>query len=143
MIKTVLNIPIIQITYNSQEKLLYLEWKREPSIEEYQRAMIECLEFGRVYKVDNLLSDIRKEKHINPDNRKWFESQILPSVVKDIELKRAGVIHDGSWAQQKYLQHIIKNASKYNLQIKLFRSSDSALRWIKKSKFNLKEFFFG
>jgi hypothetical protein len=143
MIKTVLNISVIQITYNSQEKLLNLEWKKEVSIEEYQRAMIECLEFGRIYKVENLISDIRKQKQINPDNRKWFESQVLPTVAKDLDLKRAGIIHDGSWLQKKYLKNILKSAEKYELQIKLFTNEETALRWIRKPKFNLKELLFG
>ena len=143
MFKTVVNIPVIQITYNSHEKLLYLDWKKEASIEEYQRAMIECLEFGRVYKVENLISDIRKQKQINPDNRKWFKSQILPTASKDLNLKRAGIIYDGSWLQKKYLKNIMRSAEKYELHIKMFTSEESALRWIRKPKFNLKELFFG
>jgi hypothetical protein len=143
MIKTVLNISVVQITYNSQENLLYLEWKKEASSEEYQRAMIECLEFGRSHKVENFISDIRNQKQINPDNRKWFESQVLPSASKELQLKRAAIIHDGSWLQQKYLKNIMKSAEKYDVHIRTYTNEESAVRWIKKSKFSLKELLFG
>ena len=120
-----------------------MEWKRSISLEEYQRAMIECLEFGRVYNIESFITDIRNLDTINHENKKWFETQILPTAIQETSLKRAAAIHNGSDHQQNYLEGIRASSKKYNIPFKSFSNTDAAFRWLKKSKFNLKEIIFG
>ena len=143
MIKTILNTQIMEVKYYPKGKILYMEWKQSANIEDYQRIMIDCLEFGREQVIDSLISDIRKQKFTNPEQRKWFESQILPTVIRELKVKRAAAIYDGSRAQQKYLENIKKVTSKYNLPLKLFTKEEAAFKWIRKSNFKLKELLFG
>jgi len=143
MIKTLFDNSIIKLSFHSKGKTLFMEWKRSISLEEYQRAMIECLEFGRIYDIESFITDIRNQDKVTPDNKKWFETQILPTAIHETSLKRAAAIHNGSDHQQKYLEGIRASSRKYKIPFKSFSSADAAFRWLKKSKFNLIEILFG
>ena len=69
MIKTILNKTAIEVTFHSKSKVLFMEWKKDTSIEEYQRLMIECLEFGRNQTINTVISDIRNQKQVNSEQR--------------------------------------------------------------------------
>jgi len=120
-----------------------MEWKKSTSIEEYQRLMIECIEFGRNQSIDNVISDIRRQKQVSSEKRKWFETQILPTAIREPGIKRAAVIYDGSRLQQKHLVNIKKITAKYNIPLKLFTKKETAFRWIRKAGFNLKGLLLG
>jgi len=64
MIETILNTPALEVNFHSKNKVLYLEWKQDTSIEAYQRLMIECLEFGRHRPIGTVISDIRRQNSI-------------------------------------------------------------------------------
>jgi len=120
-----------------------MEWKKDTSIEEYQRLMIECLEFGRNQTINTVISDIRNQKQVNSEQRKWFETQILPAAIREFGVKRAAAIYDGSRLQQKHLENIKKITGKYNIPLKLFTKKETAFRWIRKAGFNLKGLLLG
>ena len=143
MINTILNIKPVEVTYHSKNHVLYLEWKNNTSTEEYQRIMIECLEFGRNYRIDSVISDIRKQKHVNSDHRKWFETQVLPTAILKLGIKRAAAIFDGSSLQQQYLKNIKKITDKYNIPLKFTTNEETAFRWVHLTGFNLKELLLG
>src|SRR6056297_1056323 len=119
-----------EISYDSGLKSGKIVWKRKTTTEEYQYAFITLLEYSKKHPVDNFLSDIRKQGIVSPENRKWFEKEMLPKAI-DSGLKRAATIFDGNIFKKYYLNMIIKVSNKFGLPLKVFNSEQEAVEWFK------------
>ncbi len=119
-----------EISYDPDLKLGKIVWKRKTKTEEYREGFITLLEYSKTHPVDNFLSDIRKQGVVAPENRKWFENEMLPNAVK-AGLKRAGSIFDGNVFKKYYMNMIIKVSNKFGMPLKLFNSEEEAIEWFK------------
>lgn len=119
-----------EISYDRELVLGKIEWKRKTTTEEYQFAFEILLEFARKNPADNFLSDIRRQSVVSPENRKWFETEMLPKAI-DVGLKRAAVIFDGNVFKKYYINMIIKVTNKFKLPMKVFSSEEDALNWFR------------
>lgn len=119
-----------EISYDPELKLGKIAWKRKTQTEEYRTAFNTILDFSKKNEVDNFLSDIRKQGVVSPENRKWFENEMLPNAVK-AGLKRAGSIFDGNVFKKYYINLLIKVSNKFGLPLKLFNTEEEAIAWFK------------
>lgn len=130
MKKIVLDTDYAEVSHDSELKLGKIVWKRKTSTEEYQYAFITIFEYSKTHKTDNFLSDIRNQSVVSPENRKWFESEMLPKVIEG-GLKRAGVIFDGNVFKKYYINMILKVTNKFGLPLKMFGTEEEAVSWFK------------
>ncbi|MCB2197416.1 MAG: STAS/SEC14 domain-containing protein [Bacteroidetes bacterium] len=130
MEKVILDTDYAEISHNPEFKLGKIVWKRKTSTEEYQYAFITLLEYAKTHQTDNFLSDIRNQSVVSPENRKWFEEEMLPKAI-EAGLKRAGVVFDGNVFKKYYINMIIKVSNKFGLPLKMFSSEDEAKEWFK------------
>lgn len=119
-----------EISYDPELKLGKIAWKRKTQTEEYRTAFNTILDFSKKNEVDNFLSDIRKQGVVSPENRKWFENEMLPNAVK-AGLKRAGSIFDCNVFKKYYINLLIKVSNKFGLPLKLFNTEEEAIAWFK------------
>ncbi len=133
MRKTILDTDYAGITYDSGLKMGKIEWKRKTTTEEYRHSFMVLLEFAKDNPADNFLSDTTNQGVVSPENRKWFETEMLPQAI-EIGLKRAGVIFDGNVFKKYYLNMIIKVSNKFGVPIRLFNSEEEAILWFKDSE---------
>lgn len=117
------------VYYYSEQKLGKILWKRKPESHEYKSAFQALLDHSSKEPVDNFLSDIRKQGVISPDDRRWFEKDMLPLAIK-AGLKRAAVIFDGNIFKKYYMNLLIGASNKFGMPLKLFLSEEEALQWI-------------
>jgi len=130
MKKVLLDNDYAEISHDPELHLGKIAWKRKTTTEEYQYAFITLLEYSKSNRTDNFLSDIRKQSVVSPENRKWFEQEMLPKAI-DAGLKRAGVIFDGNVFKKYYINMIIKVSNKFGLPLKVFNSEQDAIEWFK------------
>lgn len=130
MEKVILDADYAKVSYFSDLKLGKIEWKRKTSSEEYQYAFITLLDYAKNHPADNFLSDIRKQSVVSPENRRWFETEMLPAAI-DAGLKRAGVIFDGNVFKKYYINMIIKVSNKFGMPLKMFNTEEEAIEWFK------------
>jgi hypothetical protein len=128
MKKIILDTDYAEISYDAELKLGRIEWKKKTTTEEYQYAFITLLEYAKNHPSDNFLSDIRKQSVVSPENRKWFESEMLPRAI-EAGLKRAAVVFDGNVFKKYYINMIIQVTNKFGLPMKVFSSEEDALAW--------------
>ncbi|HKK58703.1 MAG TPA: hypothetical protein VJ937_04450 [Salinivirga sp.] len=119
-----------EVSYDADLKLGKIIWKKKTPTEEYRHAFTTLLEFSKTHDVDNFLSDIRNQGVVAPENRKWFESEMLPKAIK-AGLKRAGSVFDGNVFKKYYMNMIIKVSNKFGMPLKLFNSEAEAIEWFK------------
>ncbi|OFX85881.1 MAG: hypothetical protein A2W99_17285 [Bacteroidetes bacterium GWF2_33_16] len=119
-----------QILYEPSVKLGIVVWKHKPENAEYQNAFEVMIEYSKKHPVENFLSDIRNQGVVSPDNRKWFETVMIPKAIKN-GLKRAAVIFDGNVFKKYYINMIIQVINKYGIPMKLFNTEEDAIIWFK------------
>jgi hypothetical protein len=133
--ETIFDWKYASVHYDPDSLILFINWKNKVGLEEYQRVMIEMLEYGKIHTIEGFISDIRKQTTVNLENSKWFVREILPSAIKDCGLKRAAVIHEGTKNQKAYLKKIAHLASaRFNFKIKTTQSEKQAFNWLKRQQ---------
>ena len=119
-----------EISYDKELKMGKIVWKRKTTTEEYQYAFMLLLEHAKNNPSDNFLSDIRNQSVVSPENRKWFETEMLPAAIEQ-GLKRAAVVFDGNIFKKYYINMIIKVSKKFGMPLKMFNSEAEAIEWFK------------
>jgi hypothetical protein len=117
-----------RIYYDATLKLGIIEWKQKPTNTEYQSTFEELITFSKKNPVENFLSDIRNQGVVSPENRKWFESVMIPKAI-DHGLKRAATIFDGNVFKKYYINMIIQVINKFGIPLKLFNTEEDAIKW--------------
>jgi len=87
------------------------------------------LEYGRKYPVDCMLSDISRQGVISPDNRKWFEKEMMP-LAAQAGLRRAAIVTNGNAFKLYYINLILGAVNKFSITTKLFNKQNEALEWL-------------
>lgn len=142
MIHVLMDNPVAQVTYHKKQAVLYVEWKREATLEEYQRVLIECLEFGRINPFDSFISDIRRQEKLHAENRKWFEAEILPIAIHELSLKRSVIIHHETNEQKVYVEKLQVAARRNHFILKSFNEPGEAFKWLRSLRLKIREFLF-
>jgi len=120
-----------KVTYEEDLKILNIIWtEKRLTFEEYQRPFTICLNYMKKKKVDNYISDIRKQTIISPEFRKWLQDYVLPEAVK-AGLKRIVVVANVNVFKQYYINNVFKSASKFGIPLKTFNTLEEAKNWFK------------
>lgn len=127
--KVLLDKDFVTVSYISDLKLGKVVWKRKPLSSEYKMAFLTLLNHASAEDVFNFMSDIRRQGIIAPDDRKWFEKEMLPAAIK-AGLQRASVIFDGNVFKKYYINLIVGASNKFGLPLRVFLSEEEALGWI-------------
>ncbi len=139
--ETIFDWKYASVHYDHDWLILFITWKRDIDLEEYQRVMIEMLEYGKIHTIESFIADIRKQSAVSPENQKWFIKEILPTAVNECGIKRAAAVHDGSSAQKAYLSNIARQGSnRFGFKLKLTQSEKHGLAWLKRKQ-NRPNFF--
>jgi hypothetical protein len=125
----VFNAPYATVTYNPKKRLIVLIWTGSPNKEEYQKPFLTMLDYGKKHPVDGMLSDITNQGIISPDNRKWFEKEMMPRAVQ-AGLKRGAIVTSGNAFKLYYINLILAAVNKFPITTKLFNNQQDAFAWL-------------
>lgn len=132
MDRKILETPFVVVYYIADKSLGKIVWSGVPSGEEYRKPFLALIDLAKKgASVTRFLSDIRKQGVVSPDNRKWFEKEMVPAAVQH-GLKRAAVISDGNAFKTYYINLILGAVNKFNLPFKIFNSEEKALEFLMK-----------
>jgi hypothetical protein len=87
------------------------------------------IEFGKKYRVDSMISDISHQGVISPENRKWFEKDMMPQAVA-AGLKRAAIVTSGNAFKLYYINLILSAVNKFSIVTRLFNKRADAHSWL-------------
>ena len=128
------NNEFAEVSYETDLNLGKIIWKKKPTFEAYQSAFLTLIEHSKEkQKVESVMTDTRNQGVVSPEFRKWLVSECLPLAVK-LGLKRVAVVFDGGVFKQYYLNMILKVINKFGAPMKLFKTDEEALNWIKSFK---------
>ena len=124
----ILNESYVDVQYDEERYLIKVYWKSEMTSEEYRKAFSLAIDSAKTHRIDSYLSDIRNQKLVSPNDRKWFEEIAFPNAIK-AGLKRAAVVFSGNVFKKYYLNNILAKSKKYKLPMKFFTTEEDALIW--------------
>jgi hypothetical protein len=129
MNNVIFQTPYATVTHDEKRRFLLLVWHGNPTRDEYRKPFQAMLEFGKRNNVQSMLSDISQQGVISPENRKWFEKEMMPDAVK-AGLKRAAIVTNGNAFKLYYINLILSAVNKFPITTKLFNNQEDALKWI-------------
>jgi len=109
-----------------------IEWKdKKLSSEEYRSAFLKIIEYtaGKNIFV-NYLADTSLQSVVSPEDRKWFQDNIVPEAIGH-GLQRGAVVISGNVFKKYYMNMIIKASKMFPITIKMFDDMDKAKKWLK------------
>jgi len=130
MEQKILEAPYATVIFIADQELGKIIWHGTPRGDEYQKpflALIDLAKGGK--KVTRFLSDIRKQGVVSPDNRKWFEKEMVPAAISH-GLKRAAVLNDGNAFKTYYINLILSTVNKFNMPFKIFNDETKAFEFL-------------
>lgn len=133
MDQLILETRCAKVYYNPEYKLGKVVWDGTPSLMEYREPFLKLIEHSKTVTITNFLSDTTKQGVVNPETRKWFEKEMLPSAMK-AGLKRAAAVSDSNVFKRYYINMIIGATNKFALPVKVFSKEEDALKWFTESE---------
>jgi hypothetical protein len=121
--------PYATATYHPEKRLIVLIWDGNPNGDEYKKPFMAMIEFGKRNPVDGMLSDISNQGIISPENRKWFEKEMMPQAV-GAGLKQAAIVTNGNAFKMYYINIILSAVNKFPITTKLFNKREEAFAWL-------------
>jgi len=109
-----------------------IDWKDKklPS-EEYRAAFEKLIEYTKGKNIFvNYLADTRLQSVVSPEDRKWFQENIIPEAIKH-GLQRGAVVISGNAFKKYYMNMIIRGSKMFPIEIKMFDNLDKARKWLK------------
>ncbi len=123
--------PYVRVTCDPERLIGKVEWNGSTTPEQYKSAFLALLEYSKKVKMTRFLSDTRNQGVVNPENRKWFEKEMVPMAIK-AGLKRAAVITSGNAFKRYYLNMILSAVVKMNVPFKIFGDEQEAVDFLMK-----------
>ncbi|MDN4164362.1 STAS/SEC14 domain-containing protein [Cytophagales bacterium LB-30] len=130
MEQNILELPYVSVIYVEEMKLGKIIWHGNPSREEYKKPFLTLVDWAKKgHEVTRFLSDTRNQGVVSPENRKWFETEMVPSAIS-VGLKRAAVLTDSNVFKMYYLNMILSALNKFNMPFKIFNEETKAIEFL-------------
>lgn len=129
MEEIILKLPCVTVTYLPDKELGKIVWHGNPG-DDYRKPFLALIDWAKKgYKVTRFLSDVRKQGVVSPDNRKWFEAEMVPAAMAH-GLRRAAVQTDSNAFKRYYLNLILSAVNKFNMPFKIFSDESRAIEFL-------------
>lgn len=131
MDQLLLDVKFVKVYYDEEMHLGIVVWDgTPPDFEAYKKPFLCLLEHSKKYKVENFLSDTRKQGVIAVEYRKWFEEEMIEKAKKG-GLRRGAVVMGNNAFKRYYLNMLLAASNKFGIPMKLFSDTDTAKAWLR------------
>lgn len=126
----ILELPYVTVTYVADKSLGKITWHGTPKGDEYQKPFLVLIDWAKKgNSVTRFLSDIRKQGIVAPENRKWFEKEMIPAALAN-GLKRAVVLTYGNAFKTYYINLILSAVNKFDMPFKIYNDELKAMEFL-------------
>jgi hypothetical protein len=127
--KEIFQTDYVQISYDEEFKVVFVKWQKALfNSEQYRQVWEETLKFGNENNVEFFLSDIINQQVVSPNDRKWFEDDVVPRAIKT-GIKKAAIILGANPFKRYYFNNIMKKIGGTDLPFKAFKNKEDAYKW--------------
>jgi hypothetical protein len=115
--------------YEPEKLMIKIIWKGRQTSEQYRATFQKALKLAEERVVRFYISDVRQQRVVSPEDRKWFQEVALPSAIER-GLIKAAVIFAGNPFKKYYLNNILNSAKLFGLPLNFFYNPDEAENWL-------------
>ena len=121
-----------KVYFDSDLQAGVIDWKdMKLTSVEYRSAFEKIIEYTKGKNIFiNYLADTRVQSVVSPEDRKWFQENIIPEAIKH-GLKRGAVVISGNAFKKYYMNMIIRGSKMFPIEIKMFDNMEKAKKWLK------------
>ncbi len=116
-------------TYDPDSLMIKVIWKGSQTSKEYRDTFLMALDIAAKNKVHFYISDVREQRIVGPEDRKWFQDSALPRALEAGLLKGA-VVFEGNVFKKYYLNNILNFTKKFGIPFKFFYTMEEAENWL-------------
>ncbi|GAA0192906.1 hypothetical protein GCM10009122_55770 [Fulvivirga kasyanovii] len=125
-----MNEPYARVLYDPEKYIGKIIWQGNPKQEEYKKPFLVLLDWAQKGNVvSRFLSDTRNQGVVSPENRKWFEAEMVPASI-NAGCKRSAVITSGNVFKRYYLNMILAVVNKFDMPFKIVQDEESAIAFL-------------
>lgn len=110
-------------------RVIHFIWQRKCTGKQYRKNFLEAIEFSSKNNGEYFLSDLRKQGVVGPEDRKWFENEVIPEAIKN-GLKKAALVFEGNVFKMYYVNLLLAHFLKREIPMKMFKDTNTALDWL-------------
>ncbi len=119
----------VTISYDKEAKVVFTVWLNYNfTSDNYRDVWDRCIAFFKENEVLYFLSDIINQKVVTPEDRKWFEDNIIQQAI-DTGLKKGAIILGANPFKRYYFNNIMKKIGGTELPFKAFKNKEAAYKW--------------
>lgn len=131
MIITYFQNHVLTLTYEPEWELGTAQWKGFLSSQEFQEAVMMCLQLMNKYKPLRWLGDNRKMRVIRQADQEWFVAHALPHLQAGTIRRHATILSEDIFNKMAVEQIIQRSDNKEALFLKEFNTKPLAIAWLK------------
>ena len=121
------------VTYSPSMQMIKVKWDGAVTPDQYKETFEAALQHSlNGYPVKRFFTDTRTQGVVGPENRKWFEKDMLPRAIES-GLESAASVTDANVFKRYYLNTLLKSVNKFNLPFKLCGSEEDAIEFLMKN----------
>jgi len=125
----VLDNEYVKITHEKENRILFYVWKKHTVKQPYREVMLRGVEYANGTDIKYFLSDMSRQGIVGPDDRKWFESEVMPKAIEK-GLKKVAVVFDGNAFKKHYLNMLLGVLKNHQIPMKVFSDMEKARAWL-------------
>ena len=122
--------PYAVVRYDPERYIGKVIWTGNPNPDEYKVPFMTILEWAhKGNKVTRFMSDTRDQGVVSPENRKWFEKEMVPAAMA-AGCTRATAITGGNVFKKYYLNMLLSAINKFGMPFKISSSEEEAVAFL-------------
>lgn len=121
---------VCEVYYNAEMKVGKITWSDTPSSFEYKEPFIFLKGYIKTNPIVYFISDITNQGVNSNENRKWFEKEIIPSVIEE-GIKKVAIISNNNLLKKLYFYIMIMTLKKSDLPVRFFSNETQSIEWFK------------
>lgn len=123
------NSDIVTLSFDKENQLVEMLWKRNTDSEEYRKMFGKMIEFSENNKIRLVLSDMRQQGLVVTEDVQWMNKEVLKRAVEHKIDKIALIIADTIFSSV-YSDVIKKKLEHSPIQVQVFMDITSGRAWL-------------
>ncbi len=129
MEETIYSSSYVECTYQSDDRLVLVEWRKEMEPDEYRKLFTALLNFWNQRPVHLMLSDIRREGLVKIEDARWLNDQIQ-KVIRQEKLQRLALVTEDTIFASAYSGMLQNKFQGSTTQVAVFHQVEAARTWL-------------
>jgi hypothetical protein len=119
----------LQAYFYPDVEVFHFIWQRKCIGQKYRENFLKAVEFSSKTKGKYFLSDLRKQGVVGPEDRKWFQEEVIPEAINN-GLQKAALVFEGNVFKMYYVNLLLAHFLKMEIPMKMFKDTNTALEWL-------------